>query len=146
MTRLFALLVAVAVCVSGCSGSTGCARGSATVEGAVRTFLVAVQNGDRPTAESELLYNMELSDQELEQLRQGLAGVDIGSVFVSVSSAVPSTYQVSVTRQDGTLVGRYSVYEMTEQAPGCFGMYEGHASAPDPGAIVTPSAASTIRP
>jgi hypothetical protein len=146
MTRLFALLVAVAVCVSGCSGRTECARGSATVETAVRTFLVAVQKGDRPTAESQLLYHMELSDQELEQLRQGIAGVDVGSVSISVSSETPGTYQISVTRQDGTFVGYYNVYEMTEQAPGCFGMYAGHEIPPGPGAVVTPSAASTIAP
>jgi hypothetical protein len=145
MTRLFALLVAVAVCVSGCSGRTECARGSATVESAVRTFLVAVQKGDRPTAESQLLYHTELSDQEFEKLRQGLAGVDVGSVSVSVSSEIPRTYQISVTRQDGTFVGYYFASEMTEQAPGCIGMNEGHASAPDPGAVVTPSAA-TIAP
>jgi hypothetical protein len=145
MTRLFALLVAVAVCVSGCSGRTECARGSATVESAVRTFLVAVQKGDRPTAESQLVYHTELSDQEFEQLRQGLAGVDIGSVSISISSETPNTYQISVTRQDGTLVGRYFALEM-DRAPGCIGMNAGHPSAPDPGEIVTPSAASTIAP
>ena len=146
MTRFFALLVLVAVCVSGCSGSTKCARGSATVETAVRTFLVAVQKGDRPTAESQLVYHMELSDQEFEQLRQGLAGVDVGSVSISMSSETPKTYQISVTRQDGTFVGRYFALSTTGQATGCIGMNEGHASAPDPGAIVTPSVASTIAP
>ena len=145
MKRLFAILTLVVVCISGCSGSTDCARGSASVETAVRTFLVAVQNGDRAAAESELQYSMELSDQEFEQLRQGLAGVDVGSVSLSVSSETPKTYQISVTRQDGTFVGRYFANE-SDRAPGCVGMLAGHAGPPDPGAIVTPSAASTIRP
>ena len=142
MTRLFALLVVVAVCVSGCSGKS-CSRGSSTVDSAVRTFLIAVQNGNRAAAESQLVYHTELSDQELEQLRQGLTGVDIGSVSIGVSSETPGTYQISVTRQDGTLVGRYFAGEMKDQEPGCIGMNAGHRTAPYPGEIVTPSAATT---
>lgn len=139
------VLATVVAGISGCSEKTSCSRGSSTVETAVRTFLVAVQNGNRAAAESQLVYNMEVSDQELEQLRQGLTGVDVGSVFVSVSRDTATSYQISVTRQDGTFVGRYVALETKDQAPGCFGMNEGHASAPDPGAKVSPSAA-TIAP
>ena len=139
------VMAAVVAGISGCSEKTGCSRGSATVDTAVRTFLVAVQKGDQAAAESQLVNHMELSNQELEQLRQGLTGVDVGSVFLSVSSETPNTYQVSVTRQDGTFVGRYFALSITGQATGCIGMNEGHASAPGPGAKVSPSAA-TIAP
>jgi hypothetical protein len=139
-------LASVVVGVSGCSDNPSCSRGSSDVDKAVQAFLLAVQDGDRAMAESQLVVGMEMSDQEFDELRSGLDGVDLDSVFVSVSSETPGAYQISVTGPDGTLVGRYFANEMTGRAPGCVGMNEGHPGDPDPGAVVTPSAASTVAP
>jgi hypothetical protein len=137
------VMVALVTGVSGCSGTTTCESGSTTLDDAVRNFLLAVQNGDQAAAASQLLPRMELSDQELEQLRESLVGVDVHAALITESSETPDTYQISVAEPNGALVGKYYAREMTDAAPGCFAMNAGHPSAPDPGASVTPSAATT---
>ena len=131
--------------LAGCSQEAECSRGSSTVEESMQKFLVAVQSGDRLGAESQLVYGFELSDQEVEQLRDGLTGVDVGSLIIGVTSTAPTRFQLSPTMLDGRLIGHYEVGEMIDQSPGCFGVVAGHPAVAGSEASATPTAATATR-
>jgi hypothetical protein len=138
--------LACALAFAGCSNNGVCAAGQTSVDSTVHEFLVAAQRGDLAGVEAQLAPAFEVSDSDVEQLRQSVQGVDVNALFITSSSETPTQYQVLVADQDGTLVGKYSVGEMIDQQPGCFVVVWGHRRAPGPSEYVTPSAASTQKP
>lgn len=135
--------LACAMALAGCSANGGCDVGQTTVDSTVREFLTAAQLGDRAGVEAEIFPSLEFGDSDIEQLRQSLQGVDVNAVVISSSSETPNYYQVLVTGQNGTPVGRY---EVSDQKPGCFAVAWGHPRPPGPSEHVTPSSASTQKP
>lgn len=138
--------LACALGLAGCSDNGECATGQASVDSAIQEFLIAGQRGDRAGVEAQVFRSLEVSDSDVERLRQSLQGVDLDAILITATSEMPYQYQVLVAEQDGTPVGRYEVGEMVDQQRGCFAVAMGDPRPPGPSESVTPSTAATERP